>query len=641
MIEKKSKRDSSRKSFKVGVKNRKSTAKRAGKDTAPEFQLNTGWPKKKYKKNNDRVRATNPSHEGEEWFKSEYFNDSETNKRPMHPQKDYLNRFDSHTGDDYLEMGHENLEDKVKYSENPNLDQKNYKKGGVKKIKRDGWTGNDHLNIKKEKPKKNDPQIIGYAPPLKYNLDKKPDIYKIDKVNENIKNMKALNEQTSRIKQMILFKDGMSYKDVKKLTEAHDGGFGDAVDLGRSTTAYTVGPDDAKLQSTWAHNLGDGLADAPENIYAVVTADGRQVTPEDGVYSTDDFNVEGNVTTLYRGVSGGEEDEGISYYTPTAGDYGATVGETGKVLGVSDEGRYASLSDQPWYWGSYAAGAQDPEGLTYSSYGTEEDYTSASRSAQDEAKPWQSRQLTPPTRSPRRGSSLGVRARDYSTESAYEDALKSAVAKPQQNPQRGKSRKGGTGAGKAGGYEAPVMNLATGKATGTKGNKKGKKLSENTMKKRIKENNDMRFWGGKRPITERYRPRTKKVRLTESQLIQVIEKTVKDHLQEKALGIGFTHNVNGFSNPVATRQQEMGEAEQWMQKVDKDIDKRGTEGSFHDWCKQNGHLVKDKVTCKCVKAGKNSDDESIVKKATTAGNYPSVNKGCDGCCPGCDCKKDK
>ena len=73
--------------------------------------------------------------------------------------------------------------------------------------------------------------------------------------------------------------------------ETDDGGFGDAVDLGRSTTAYTVGPDDAKLQSTWAHNLGDGLADAPENIYAVVTADGRQVTPEDGAYSTDDFNV--------------------------------------------------------------------------------------------------------------------------------------------------------------------------------------------------------------------------------------------------------------------------------------------------------------------------------------------------------------
>ena len=50
MIEKKSKKDSSDKSFKIGVKNRKSNTKRAGKDNAPEFQLNTGWPKKDYKK---------------------------------------------------------------------------------------------------------------------------------------------------------------------------------------------------------------------------------------------------------------------------------------------------------------------------------------------------------------------------------------------------------------------------------------------------------------------------------------------------------------------------------------------------------------------------------------------------------------
>ena len=97
----------------------------------------------------------------------------------------------------------------------------------------------------------------------------------------------------------------------------------------------------------------------------------------------------------------------------------------------------------------------------------------------------------------------------------------------------------------------------------------------------------MSFWGGKRPIQET--KRTKKVRLTESQLISVIEKTVEDHLQERALGVGFTHQTNGFSNPVATRQQEMSEDKDWMGSVEKDIEKRGTEGVFHKWCDERGY----------------------------------------------------
>ncbi len=597
MIEKKSNKDTSKKTIRKGIKKNKFNSNRAGVDVAPEFKLNTGWPTKGYKKDGKRVKTTNPSHEGEEWFDSKSFNDSETNKRPIHPQKDYLNKHDDHTGDDYIEMGHEKLEDKVKYSENPNLDQENYKKGGHLKIDRDGWSGNDHLKVKTEKPKKGDDVIVGYAPELKYNLDKKPDIYK---VNENIENMKAINEQTNRIKQMMGFKDGMTLKDVQKLTEAHDkGGFAAATP---TDTAYAVGDSKGNmLTTTWAHNMGKDMAPSAENIYATVHGPqdkkgiAKQVMPGGGKlgskegqwYLTSQLGGKDDGTTaLYRGVTG---KKGVSYSSPVEGEYGATLGPDGKVFSVGEKGGHYvtdSLQDQPWFWGSHERGTRDSRSVPYDAYSTESGYLDAS----DLAKPWQSRQRKgqAPKKSTRRGvdsvkgPGLGIRAKNYSTEDAYDTAIKQALSSAQNNPTAGRSRKGGTGAGAAGSFEAPVMNPATGKAS-----KKSKKLSENTMRKRIKENNDMSFWGGKRPIQET--KRTKKVRLTESQLISVIEKTVEDHLQERALGVGFTHQTNGFSNPVATRQQEMSEDKDWMGGVEKDIEKRGTEGVFHEWCDKRGY----------------------------------------------------
>ena len=501
MKKKKSNKDSSNNTFTVGSGKVKPNSKRAGTDKAPEFQLNTGWPKKKYKKDSARVRTTNPSHEGEEWFDSKSFNDSETNKRPLHPEKDYLNKQDGHTGDDYIEMGHDDLEDKVKYSENPNLDQENYNKGGYKKIKGDGWTGNDHLKVKLEKPKKGTPIIVGYTPPSKTsNLDKKPDIYK---VNENIKNMKAINEQTNRIKQMMRFEDGMSYEDVKKLTEGHeDPGFA-AVEAPAGTVAVSLGNERGAntLKSTWAHNLGTGLDADASDVYGHVTdSRGRTVAGrgDDGKYDVGQLGQRGTVTKLYRGVPAGRS---ISYSTPLAGEYGGTLGSDGKVFTINSSGKLDGVvGAQPWFWGTHARGASDKRGVQYDQSDSSAAYTRATKSA-DDARPWARRDLTPVAARNKgtdltRGASYGVtNPDDYSTEDAYDRAIKTAVATPQQSPKAGKSRRGGTGSGSAGGFEAPVMNPATGKVGKTKKMGKNKVVSETPKRKRTIKNNNMSFWG--------------------------------------------------------------------------------------------------------------------------------------------------
>lgn len=56
----------------------------------------------------------------------------------------------------------------------------------------------------------------------------------------------------------------------------------------------------------------------------------------------------------------------------------------------------------------------------------------------------------------------------------------------------------------------------------------------------------------------------------------------------------------------------------WMQKVSKDIKKKGTEGKFTEYCKSKGYK---KTTCKCVAEGKSSKDKTIVKRATLAGTF--------------------
>ena len=58
----------------------------------------------------------------------------------------------------------------------------------------------------------------------------------------------------------------------------------------------------------------------------------------------------------------------------------------------------------------------------------------------------------------------------------------------------------------------------------------------------------------------------------------------------------------------------------FIQKAEKEIEKKGTEHSFSNWCKKEGLDDDGKVTKKCIEAGLKSDDSKIVKKANFANN---------------------
>ena len=191
--------DDSKDTHRKGVKKDKFTHHRDPEDDVKVFDLSTGWPPEGYKKDEERIEDDSPSYEGEPWFTSKSFNDPETNKRPLHPTKDYFHPQDSHTGDDHLEMGLGNYypEYKVPFEDNPNTDNVNYNKKGKLNLSK---KGGEHLRSAVNEENARDKHI--------YNINE----------TENI--MGNLNEQIDRIKQMILFKEGMSYKDVKYLSEA-------------------------------------------------------------------------------------------------------------------------------------------------------------------------------------------------------------------------------------------------------------------------------------------------------------------------------------------------------------------------------------------------------------------------------------
>ena len=85
---------------------------------------------------------------------------------------------------------------------------------------------------------------------------------------------------------------------------------------------------------------------------------------------------------------------------------------------------------------------------------------------------------------------------------------------------------------------------------------------------------------------------------------------------------------DGMDDDSDNNRKMMGEEDEWMQDVDKEIEKDGTEGTFTEWCKSKGLLDDEgKVTCDCVKAGKESDDEKTVKRATLAGTFLKAGTG--------------
>ena len=191
--------DDSKMDIERGVKKNDFTKDRIHPTNTPEMDLSSGLPEEGYEKGPLRLQNDNPSFEGSSWFYSNNFNDEETNKRPLHPEPDYLNPEDFHTGDDHVEIhGVEHPTKKVPYEKNDNTDSENYDVYGDIDI--DKRNANHLVKENKEKGK----------------------IKHIYKENKNImKN--TMQEQVDRIKQMILFEDGMSYNDVKSLTEQPEG----------------------------------------------------------------------------------------------------------------------------------------------------------------------------------------------------------------------------------------------------------------------------------------------------------------------------------------------------------------------------------------------------------------------------------
>ena len=74
-------------------------------------------------------------------------------------------------------------------------------------------------------------------------------------------------------------------------------------------------------------------------------------------------------------------------------------------------------------------------------------------------------------------------------------------------------------------------------------------------------------------------------------------------LSDQTIGSGFKTPQGGSDrlNTFNTRQQEMGEGAKWIQKANKEIEKDGTEGEFHDWCESEG--FKDGCSKGCIDKG--------------------------------------
>ena len=575
MIEKKSAHDKSKSSYTIGVGKSKSNSKRAGKDTPQEFELTSGLPKGGYDKDGARLKHDNPSHEGEVWFRSKSFNDVESNKRPLHPDKDYLNPHDDQTSDDHIEKHGMEGKEKVNWSENPNNDTKAHKKGGYLKVKRDGWTGNDHLN-KKIDAREPDEELpfIGYAP-INPNLEKKPNIYNITEI-ENIKDMKKFNEQLDRIQQIILFEEGMTYKDVQKLTEGHgEEGEGFAAAEPAGQPGIMRGDSDKAFTTTWGHSVDGSLTDTPENIYAVYTQDGRVVEPDtdragNKVYSGEQLATAsdtegGGRVNVYRGVSG--KKGGLTYSTPTAGTYGLAAPD-GKVFTVTGrDSLYGGTSDSPWYWGAHGETASDDYGVTYSEFGTEADYTSANQAAADAASWWG-----------QAGHSKGGKGEvgkvmsDYGSEADYNRAVwaqqdtnldTTKAEMKARTIRKGPKLKSGLGSGAVGApFGSPSSASKSGK--GGKG-KKDKALSEN---KKIMKNR-------------------KVIKLTEEKLRNVIKRAIAGRPKKLTLQERVDKQFSDARKVLREHRGHLFEKD-WMQKADDDIEKRGTEGVFHKFCVDNG-----------------------------------------------------
>lgn len=58
--------------------------------------------------------------------------------------------------------------------------------------------------------------------------------------------------------------------------------------------------------------------------------------------------------------------------------------------------------------------------------------------------------------------------------------------------------------------------------------------------------------------------------------------------------------------------------DKFIQKAEKEIEKKGTKGKFGEWCKSHG--FGEEVTLKCIDKAMKSEDSSVVKMANFAKN---------------------
>lgn len=60
---------------------------------------------------------------------------------------------------------------------------------------------------------------------------------------------------------------------------------------------------------------------------------------------------------------------------------------------------------------------------------------------------------------------------------------------------------------------------------------------------------------------------------------------------------------------------------EWIQKVVKRMEQKGTKGAFTEWCKSQGYSG---VTWECIRKGKRSSSAIIRKRATLAETFRKI-----------------
>ncbi len=67
----------------------------------------------------------------------------------------------------------------------------------------------------------------------------------------------------------------------------------------------------------------------------------------------------------------------------------------------------------------------------------------------------------------------------------------------------------------------------------------------------------------------------------------------------------------------------MAEDKKWAQRVNKEIERKGTKGKFREWCRQHGFS---KVTMGCIEMGLKSKNKTVKKEAVLAKNFAEMRK---------------